>query len=189
MKLETHSGGYLDYDNPTAEQIDIEDIAHALSMMCRFNGHTKRFYSVAEHALLCHHLRGRVEASYLGVDQLPGMALLVLHHDSHEAYLGDIPTPLKQHMVGWKGVSQRIDRAIAAAFGFDARDFSLPSIKAIDRLALRIEARELKSSRGVGTYWGWDAPPAIPAPWRLGLAPATAKYHFLDLHRRLMEAR
>lgn len=176
MRLETFTGAYLDYAQPAAPQIDVKDIAHALSLICRFNGHTGRFYSVAEHALLTHRLD-------------PSLGLAALHHDSHEAYLGDIPTPLKQHLTGWKGLTGRIDKAIADAFGIHPASFSHPDVKAVDRLALRIEAYELKESRGIGPYWGNGGPPPTLAPWRLGMEPEEAEGRFLDLHRRLMEER
>jgi hypothetical protein len=176
MVLETFTGGYLDYAAPAATQIDVRDIARSLSLMCRFNGHTGRFYSVAEHALLVHHLD-------------PEMGLFALHHDSHEAYLGDIPTPLKQHLTGWKGLTGRIDKAIAEALGVHVAGFTHPDVKAADRLALRIEAFELKESRGIGRYWGNAGPPHVEPPWRLGMDPEVAEGRFLSLHRRLMEER
>jgi hypothetical protein len=174
VKLETYSGGYLDYDQPTADQIDVVDIARALSQMCRFNGHTERFYSVAEHALLCESL-------------VPGLG--TLHHDSHEAYLGDIPTPLKQHLIGWKGLTKRIDQAVADAFGFPVSTMTEADVKWADRMALRIEAYELKASGGLGEYWGNTEPPTWSPPWPLGLTPDTAEAQFLARHRQLLEGR
>lgn len=173
--LETHTGAYLDYADPQASQILVEDVAHALSQICRFGGHTSRFYSVAEHALLVYSL-------------VPERGLAALHHDSHEAYVCDAPTPLKALLPGFREVAADIDRAVAAAFGLDVAAFKDPALKAADQMAMRIEARELKASRGVGRYWGFDEEPLLAAPWRLGMSPEEAKGSFLDLHRDLMEA-
>ncbi len=83
---QTHSGKMFDIFNPKPEDICIEDIAHALSMQCRFNGHTKEFYSVAEHSLNCARIAAAQE---LDTDAV----LFTLLHDAHEAYLGDFPAP------------------------------------------------------------------------------------------------
>jgi hypothetical protein len=83
--LNTYTGKKFEYTYPQPEQIDIRDIAHALSHLCRFNGHTNMFYSVAQHSLLVS-------------EKLPGSAedkLGALLHDAAEAYVCDIPSPLK----------------------------------------------------------------------------------------------
>lgn len=87
--IQTRSGEAFDLLNPKPEHVQLEDIVYALSHLCRFNGHTSRFYSVAEHSL---HVCDRVlEAGH------PARAQLVaLLHDAHEAYTGDIASPLKQ---------------------------------------------------------------------------------------------
>ncbi|MBA4032914.1 MAG: phosphohydrolase, partial [Planctomyces sp.] len=76
--IRTISGRRVDLNPPKAEQIDLYDIAHALSQICRFNGHTMRHYSVAEHQVLVARLLP------------PPLQLAGLFHDSPEAYLGDV---------------------------------------------------------------------------------------------------
>ncbi len=81
----THGGKMYNYLDPHPDMIAIEDIAHALSHMCRFNGHTNLFYSVAQHSM---------SVAY----RMPGTAeekLAALLHDAAEAYMCDIPSPLK----------------------------------------------------------------------------------------------
>lgn len=90
-RTQTHSGKLFDIFNPRPEDICIEDIAHALSMQCRFNGHTKQFYSVAEHSLNC----ARIAAT---LDNDPEAIWLALMHDAHEAYIGDLPGPWVQRV-------------------------------------------------------------------------------------------
>lgn len=66
----------------------ITDIVHALSLICRFGGHTSEHYSVAQHSLLVARILAALGAS-------PEVQLAGLMHDAHEAYIGDIPTPIK----------------------------------------------------------------------------------------------
>lgn len=88
-------------------EFDIEDIAHALSMTCRFAGHCKLFYSVAEHSVLVSRL---MEELKLG-DPMVG-----LMHDAHEAYLSDVPSPFKQLLPDWCALDVQLEEALYAAF-------------------------------------------------------------------------
>lgn len=82
--LETYTNKAFYFSDPRPEMVCLPDIAHALAHTCRFNGHTKRFYSVAEHCVLVSH--------YVPLHR----AAEGLLHDAAEAYYGDIPRPLKQ---------------------------------------------------------------------------------------------
>lgn len=104
-KIQTYSGKVFDYLNPTADMIDIEDIAHALSQICRYTGHTTEFYSVAKHSVL---------ASELVPDHL---ALPALLHDATEAYTGDMNKPLKELLPDFRAVEEKIWIVIAEKFG------------------------------------------------------------------------
>jgi len=84
--IQTISGRKFPLAEPDPNQIDIEDIAHALSMLCRFNGHCTQFYSVAEHSM---HVSHEISND---------LALAGLLHDAAEAYLGDVPSPLKKEL-------------------------------------------------------------------------------------------
>lgn len=86
--IQTFKRVRFDFDNPTSDMIELEDIAHALSHVCRWSGHTPIFFSVAEHSVMVSMM----------VEQLGGTIeeqRAALMHDAHEAYTGDIPTPLK----------------------------------------------------------------------------------------------
>lgn len=100
----TNSGLIFDFVNPTEEMIDIEDIAHALSHLCRFTGHCDRFYSVAEHSLI-----GSLIFMEQGDDE---MAFEFLMHDAHEAYVGDLSTNLKKLCPDFKIIEERVDKII-----------------------------------------------------------------------------
>lgn len=176
--METYTGQFYDYIYPEADTINVEDIAHALAHTCRFGGHTRRYYSVAEHALL---VAWRVKQ--MGHDDLE---LAALHHDSHEAYVGDIPSPLKSVLNGdYTQIRDRADVAIAEHLGIDVAKLSDPVIKQADQWALIIEAKALMPSQGEGDYWSGYEVVTDEAPFTLGLLPFEAKWKFLAQHQEL----
>lgn len=149
--IETYTGLFFDYVNPKLEQVDIDDIAHALAHTVRFGGHVNHYYSVAEHCLIVRQLvieQGR-----------PDLGLAALLHDAHEAYLGDLPSPLKA-LIGpnYRNLVALADYVIASACGFDPADFHAPAVVEADALALRHEAACLKQSEGTGPHWGQSFP-------------------------------
>jgi 5'-deoxynucleotidase YfbR-like HD superfamily hydrolase len=102
--MQTFTGRQFFPLDPRPEEIDPADIAHALSLICRYGGHTKRFYSVAEHCWLM---------SYAVPEE---HALWALLHDATEAYVGDMVRPLKHHMPEYRAVEDRVMAAIAERF-------------------------------------------------------------------------
>jgi len=175
--IETYTGGYFHYDDPQPEQINVTDIARALSMVCRFAGHVSTFYSVAEHAVLVHRLVKEAGGTWQE-------AFAALHHDSHEAYLGDVPTPLKQELgTVYKDLRVKADEAVAARFKLSTAEFHSEAVREADEMALRIEASVLKRSTGLGDHWGYDIRVDVPAwIWRLGWVPTHAEDEFLRAH-------
>lgn len=103
--IRTFSGKYMNVFAPTLDMICIEDIAHALSMLCRFGGHSSQFYSVAQHSILCTDL----------VDT--PLKLEALMHDAAEAYLVDLPSPIKHRMTEYKTIEDNLMKVIAKKFG------------------------------------------------------------------------
>ena len=139
--IDTFTGRRLDFDDPAPEQIDIEDIASALSKVCRFGAQATTFYSVAQHAVLVQQL-----TTLAGH---PELALAALHHDSHEAFTADIPSPLKRKLRDednhvYDGVRDALDLVIAEHFGFAAPKKGSEAariIKRADEQARVMEAR------------------------------------------------
>jgi hypothetical protein len=124
--IRTVSGIYINVFKPTMDMICIEDIAHALSYQCRFGGHLPRFYSVAQHSLNC---------CYLIDDNKLKLAALL--HDASEAYLLDIPSPIKQGLSNYKEIEDRLMNLIAEKFGFE---YPLhPEVKKVDAIMLQKE--------------------------------------------------
>ena len=89
----------------TADDLDIRDIAHALSMKCRYTGHCRSFYSVGQHSVL------------MARQALPGPAVWRLLHDASEAYLPDIASPIKDQFTIIKEAEARILAAVSTRFG------------------------------------------------------------------------
>lgn len=129
--IQTYSGRRFNPTKPIAEAIVIQDIAHSLSMQCRFSGHVNKFYSVAQHC---------VGVSYLCDD---ADALWGLLHDATEAYLVDVPSPLKRsgHFDSFVNIEKTMQTAICKRFGL--LDFEPPSVKKADKIMLATEARDL----------------------------------------------
>lgn len=125
----TNSGAYFDYNHPEEWDGPIEDIAHALSNICRFAGHTDRFYSVAQHC---------VNASYIVPQEY---AFTALCHDMAEAFTNDITTPLKTALPIFKELEQRIESTMANRFAFD---YPYPDeVHLADKKMLKIERERL----------------------------------------------
>ena len=161
--IETYSGEKFYFLNPTEDSIHIKDIAHALANKCRFAGHCSDFYSVAEHSYIVSIL---VE---------PHLALEGLLHDASEAYLEDIPRPIKPYFKEYKGFEDKIMGVISKKFGISFPES--PEVKVADSVQLISEARHLMPSRGEVDY------PQIPEG-RIGkkpkcLPPFQAKKLFL----------
>lgn len=175
--IHTVSGIAVDVTRPTAEQIRIQDIAHALSMSCRWGGHVTRFYSVAEHAVTVSRL---VEAAS---DDLR-WALAALHHDDHEAYLGDLITPVKNvagH--GWQELEYWMDHAISQSVGItDAEDLRSLLVKTADRTALEAEDAALRYGRTFGNQAAVDFVRETITEWPQCLDPHQAATLYLNRH-------
>lgn len=114
---------------PKLDDIHIVDIAHALSQQCRFAGHTKSFYSVAQHSVLV--------SQYCN----PEDALWGLLHDATEAYLVDVPTPVKMLLSEYKEIERDLQTVLCEKFQIAA---DMPeSVHFADRVILSTEARDM----------------------------------------------
>lgn len=191
-EVETFTGRFVDTRTPHPGTIVVEDIAHALARTCRYGGHCLSFYSVAEHAVFC---SKRVERQGHG----KARQLAALHHDDAEAYLGDIPRPLKPLLgAAYKRLTDKMDSAIIDALNLIGResDFHAAEVKEADNWSLLVEARHLLPSEGRhwfngdqgATAWGLsDQPSRIVTPdyWHGGLEPDLAETLYLQRHRQL----
>ncbi len=172
----TYSGIRFYPANPRLEDISIDDIAHSLSLQCRFAGHIAHFYSIAQHSVLVSH------------NVPPALALEGLLHDAAEAYCQDLIRPIKHApgLEGYREIEARLERTIAIRFGLT---YPWPeAIKEADNCALQTERRDLyKSGVGEKFEWGLDAKPflapILPEP------PFVAEQRFMRRFNELYNSR
>lgn len=165
--IQTYSGGCFWPLDPMASEVRIEDIAHALSNLCRYAGHCSSFYSLAEHSVLVSHHVPREDA------------LWGLLHDGAEAYSADIPRPLKRFLREWPAIESRIMDAICDRFGM--AHHQPDSVTHADHAILSDERAALMA--GGCRDWG-RLPPCLGAEV-VGMPPAQAKRAFLARYHEL----
>lgn len=146
--VETRTGKKFTFLDPKLDDIDINDIAFALANQCRFNGHCSSFYSVAEHS---------VAVAMLLPKELQLAGLL---HDAGEAYLGDIPSPIKQFLPDYDRLEAKVATVIYEKFGVTLDATVEAAVKQADLQQLRTEATFLIPSKG--DDWDlWERYPEI----------------------------
>jgi hypothetical protein len=167
--ITTYTGRFYPF-NPKPEDVHIEDIAHSLAMQCRYAGHGKRFYSVAEHSV--HLARWCMKFG-------AHTALTALLHDATEAYLVDVPRPVKAHLAGYKDAEAAIWNAIGIKFDLD---IELPTVMHV--ADGRICADEMQQNL-------WEVDPSVGPPLGITLEfwpPEQAELYFLDRFKKLTAA-
>lgn len=167
-QIQTYLNHKFSYVDINSNHIDIYDIAHALSNLCRFAGHTQVFYSVAEHSYwMSRMVRGELKKE----------ALL---HDAAEAYLVDIPSPLKKMLPDFKVIEDKVDKKIAEVFGISYPHH--PDIKKADYRMLQTERYNIMSPN----YELWEDMKGIQRYHQheigsnMGMEPKIAEERFLE---------
>ena len=170
--IQTFTGKKFHPLDPSLSEISIIDIAHALSMICRFTGHSKEFYSVAQHCVLVSYICDEKDA------------LHGLLHDASEAYLSDISKPLKHSgfFEEYKRIEHHLQSMIFQKFGLSMEE--PPGVKKADIILLATEARDLMSP--LHTDW---IQPVNPLPFTIfPLPPKEAEQLFLNRFEELKVA-
>lgn len=171
--IQTFSGRRFNPTDPNPDAIVIQDIAHALSMQCRFSGHCQEFYSVAQHSVYVSHICNTEDA------------LWGLLHDASETYLVDIPRPLKHSgkFGAYIEMESVMQLAICQRFGLDPVE--PPSVKVADKILLATEARDLMGE----LHCSWRQSKE-PLPFKIeSWSPKEAEAKFLDRFSKLIMAR
>jgi hypothetical protein len=182
--IQTFTGKKFYPLDPRPEDIDILDIAHGLSMICRFNGQCKRFYSVAEHSvLMTKYMLAFV--CWGTLKQVETAQLLTLLHDAPEAYISDVGKPIKPLLTGYNDVEYVLQCAVNSRFGITKEDELIwgQALKDIDSRILIDEQRQLMPNPP--DKWGHVGEP-------LGVtiecwSPARAEREFLEMFYSLYE--
>jgi len=166
--IQTYTGKRFYLINPTPDMIDIEDIAHALSNVCRFAGHIKKFYSVAEHSVFVSRMCEKEH-------KLAGLL-----HDASEAYIADIASPFKPFLTNYKELEHNVMLVIAEKFGFEYPFDN--DVHESDVYMLKMEAQELLNHKAEWSYENRYATPNKKEKYGVyprGLIPSDAKDAFL----------
>jgi len=164
------SGNYFDFEAPWDSQFTIDDIAHGLSLTCRFGGQCSRFYSVAQHSV---HVSQLVPAAD---------AFAALMHDAPEAFIHDITKPLKGMLPEYKKIEDRVEAAIFTRFGVT---LPLPaSVKEADLVMLSSEQSQLMNYHDDWVDRRTPIKGVIPK-----MTPKQSKEFFLQRFRQLRNGR
>lgn len=193
----THSGRMVDLLDVKPEDIDLDDIAHSLAQTCRFVGHTKRHYSVAEHS---------INVARLLPEPIKIYGLL---HDAHEAYVGDISTPLKRSLEGlqieiddgsdrftafpyfrqyFRQLEDHIDAAIYSALGVPPPGTLIrDAVKYADATMAVKEMRDLFEKQAPAGQWGVDETLPVPEWGSLAVPGDSGNINWAVIFRRAVE--
>lgn len=169
--ITTSSGKFFDILKPEEYEFDIEEIATALSNLCRYTGHVNRFYSVAEHSVL---------VSRIVPERL---ALAGLLHDASEAYLGDVSSPLKKLLPDYKTIEERVQRAIASKFEL-GNDIDDPAVHEADKRMYWQERQSIADNGVRDKLWHQDLRATRKAE-AIGMSPLMARRMFIKRYREL----
>lgn len=164
--IQTVSGRLFYPRDPRASEVAVSDYVYSTSLLCRYNGHTLRFYAVLEHLV-------RAVDLYLrqaGVDDYRSpvllhhkhrarVALRVLRHDLHEGVVGDMTSPMKGCVPSFKAVEDPVEHAFAESFGDEGYQADAAEVKAADLAIAAVERRDLMQGDEGAHQW-----PGLPAP-------------------------
>lgn len=166
--IQTHTGRKFYPLSPDVSSVDIEDIAHALSNICRFTGHIDEFYSVAQHSV---HV-----AQFSGEHALWGLL-----HDASEAYIADISSPIKRtsYFEDYRAIEDNLMNVICDKYGLQ---HGMPeSVRLADSKMLSTEYKDLMKIKI--SDWGFKHEPydftVVP------VSPKEAKFMFLEYYKKL----
>lgn len=175
--IQTYSGGAFNLEKPCSESVRLIDIAAALSKISRFGGHTKRFYSVAEHCIRC-----------CNATKTPSVRWAALVHDAPEAYYGDITRPMRALLSGLSALTlKNIDTVVYDALNVSEAD--LEAVKEIDALMLSSERYYLLLPAFDVGIWPTLPPPLSAEAFQALYEGATDPDSIMEEYLRLLAAK
>lgn len=166
------SGAQFNYNKPEESDVTLDDLASALSNICRFSGHLPTFYSVAQHLVNT----SRIVSVEFAFD--------ALMHDTAEAFTNDLPTPLKWTLPIFKELETKIETAMSKKFSFN---YPYPKeVKQADTEMLILEKLYVKlDDRVWPMYEGIEVDHLIDKVDLKGWQPQRAKREFLERYHEL----
>lgn len=172
--ITTYTGLHFYPTEPNPDGLRMEDIAHALSLLCRGNGHTKTFFSVGQHCLHCAR-----EAQARGYSRRVALACLL--HDASEAYLSDVPRPFKQSMPQYRVLENQLLDVIYTKFlGAPLTDEEAALVKQIDDDMLYFDLRALLNEPSN------EPEPEMKSVFSYDVLPfETVEREYLELYKKL----
>lgn len=173
----TYTGKKFHLLEPRIEDIDIEDIAHSLSQQCRWTGHTRHHYSIAQHGYYCSFLGPKNEAFHR------------LNHDDSEAYVGDMNRPLKHYTEAgppYRKQEDKIQAIICDCFGMSHTP--PPSVHTADEIMLYTEKAQIMASTDFEMSNPWK-PSKVADITIEEWTPKYAKRKFLERFQELYQRR
>lgn len=172
--LSTYTGKQFYPLDPREEDVDINDIVHSLSQQARFNGHSVKFYSIAQHSTLVSMMCSQENA------------LWGLLHDASEAYLSDIPSPIKKapEFLFYREAEKKLMDVICEIYGLCKEEPE--EVKIVDKKMLATEVRDLTMTEGRGWALGSEPYDFHIQPWSPEYARAkfVSRLHQLTLKKR-----
>lgn len=167
--IRTYTGGKVYFFDPEKSEIEFEDISHSLSLLCRFNGATKWFYSVANHSCIV------AENIYKETGD-KNLAYCGLMHDAQEAFVSDIPSPFKKQFPEFVEAEKRFEVWLSGRFNYT------PFLKIVKKHDIKALATEMRDLMRVADYSSLSETPYEEkiAP----LPPILAKEMFEDTYKK-----
>ncbi len=174
--ITTYSGHKFDPINPDKDVLDIRDIAHALSLTCRGNGHVKQFYSVGQHCIMC-----AKEAAARGYSKRVILGCLL--HDASEAYMSDVPRPFKEMLPEYVALEEKlIDLVYTKFLGGRLTEEEKKLVNKVDDEVLYFDMLEL-----FGVVWGDYVPVLEIEPSYIVRPFEEVEKEYLDLFEKWYE--
>lgn len=165
--MQTFTGRQFWPLDPRVEEVCIEDIAHSLALQCRYAGHCRVPYSVAEHSVrVCWYVGAKVhEDGRVSQEGEARLMLAALLHDASEAYLVDLPRPVKRHMPDYRPIEDRVTAAVESWAGLPAGLCAHHLVKEGDEVILATEARDLLGPHAADWNLSHAPLPKVIVPW------------------------
>jgi len=182
----TNSGRQIDPFNMRAADVNIFDVAHSLSRICRYSGHVNQFYSVAQHScILAMNISSVMQfqgAKIIGDHIHAELAFTALLHDAPETYIGDMAAPLKSRLPDYRELEEGVSEAVHEKFGLS--EYYLDLVKPLDQ-AICVNEMDALYHGGAPAEVRANLGMGIPGIGIIPVSPDESEVMFLSIYRQL----